>query len=219
MSPRLARPALLLALAAGAALALPASAAPNATVVLTDQAGDANGLNDQGLAGAGPEGTAGPSQAQYDVVKLTVDNLGTTTTKKVGKKTVSTFTCTGYTATIELSGPPAASNTLYRVLGKGAVNTSLFWLQYQNNPVSGTTTTLRHSDGTSVTTPLSTPAKVEGNKVIFTVLLSDVKAAGEKGAGTPISALGVDVRTSSGAATAPMWDQLRPGDTGFTICG
>lgn len=216
----LSRPILAVAVVGAALLALPASAAPSAPVVLTDQAGDANGFNDQGLAGQGPEGTAGgPSQAQYDLKTVTLENLGTTTTKKVGKKTVTSFACTGYTATMELAAPPSTSNTLYRVLGKGVVNSSLFWLQFQNNPVGGTTTTLRHSDGTSVTAPLATPAKIEGNKVIFTVLISDLKGAGEKGESTVISALGADVRSSTGVVTLPLWDQIRAGDKTFTVCG
>lgn len=204
------RPALAAAIVAALAVGVATSSAASAPVVLTDQAGDANAVNDQGQ-GVAP-GSPGPgSQAAYDILSVTLAPL----TKGTGKKAE----CLGYTATMELSAPASTSNTLYRVLGKGSVNTSLFWLQFQNNPIGGTTTTVRYSSGTSMTTGLKNAAKLEGNKVVWTVLLSDLKGTGEKGVGTQITNLGADVRSSTGVVTAPLWDQIPAGDKSFTVCG
>ncbi|HVE74557.1 MAG TPA: hypothetical protein VNA30_05635 [Mycobacteriales bacterium] len=218
----LVRPVAVLALVAAGLLAAPASAAPSAPLVLTDQPGDGNSLNDQGL-GQGPEGTAGPgSQPGLDIKSLTFANYGVTTTKTtVNKKTkkkvtTSTFDCQGYTATLELSGPPT-DHTVYRIMGKGAVNTVSFWVNFDINAAFGTTTSIRYSSGTAKTHDLSIPAKVEGNKVTYTVSLKDLKATGEKGAGTVLSALGMQVRTST-AVTAPVWDQIRATDKDFVVC-
>ena len=211
MRPTLLRPALGIALAASTVLALSASAAPT-TLVLTDAAGDANAAHDQGTDTFGT-GMAGPgSQAGKDLVSVTFTPTGTTTTTVKAKKKTTTFTCTGYTALIELSGPPT-TNTVYRVLGTTAKNTSLFWLQYDNNPVGGTTSRLRYSDGTAAFTDLATPAKVDGNKILLTVTEKEIKAAGESLAALKVLAPGGDVRSSTGAATVPSWDVIPEDDT------
>lgn len=212
MRARLLRPALGLAAVSTAVLALSASAAPNA-ITLEDVKGDANAVNGQGLEpGAGDN--AGPVQkADSDLVSVAFASTGTTKTVK-GKKT---FTCTGFTATVEL-GAPAGSNAVYRVLGLGVTNASQFWLQYNNAP-TGVTTAMRHNDGAAKTTPLATPAKLEGNKIVFTVLEKDLKAAGEKLASFKMSSLGADTRTSTGAATVPAWDTIDPDEAkSFAPC-
>ena len=199
MRARLLRPALGLALTSAAVLAVSAGAAPK-PLALKDAAGDANALNGQGVLAVG--GAPGPgSQAGKDVLALTMGTIP-------GK------TCTGYTATVELAAPPT-SNTIYRVLGTTATNADLFWLQYDNNPVAGTTTTLRIGAGA---TALTAPAKVSGNKITFTVVEKDLKAAGEK-LGLTVVAPGVDVRTSSGRATVPSWDTLDNETVNFKPCG
>jgi len=200
MRARLIRPAAGLALASAAVLAMSASAATK-PLVLTDPKGDAF-LTDQGTGAFGS--VPGPSQDSKDVVSLTMAPLP-------GKA------CTGYTVVVELAGAPS-SNTVYRVLGTTAKNTSLFWLQYDNNPVQGTRTQLRFSDGTSVAVPLTTPAKVDGSKITFTVLEKDVKAAGEKLAALKIDGAGVEVRSSTGAATVPAHDSLANEDKSFKVC-
>lgn len=203
------RPALGLALVATAVLSLSASAAPSKAVVLTDQAGDANGLHDQGQGVS--SGTATPgSQAGKDVLSVTLAPTTTSTTVVKNKKKVTTTTCTGYTAVLELSAPPTA-NTVYRVLGTTAKNTALFWLQHDNNPVGGTRTSLRHSDGTAVITTIA-PAKVDGSKIVFTVTEKDLKTAGEKLGSLKVLGLGADVRSSTGVATVPSWDVIPEDD-------
>ena len=200
MRARLLRPAAGVALVSAALLSISASAATK-PLVLTDAKGDAS-VSDQGT---GTFGSApGPSQDSKDVVSLTLAPLP-------GKA------CTGYTAVLELAGAPSA-NTVYRVLGSTATNTSLFWLQYDNNPIGGTTTKLRYSDGSSKSVDLTTPAKVAGSKITFTVLEKDVKAANETLAKLKIDAPGVDVRTSTGVVTVPSYDSLENEDKGFKVC-
>lgn len=205
---RLARPVLGAALAGALALAMSASASTAGPLALTDAKGDGNGVNDGGT-GLGPEGAPGPgSRAGVDIVSLTLAN----TVVGKGKKA----TCDGFTATLELSGPPEASNTLYRVQGTGAVNSGRFWLRHLNNPVDGTKTTLQHEGEALATIPIA-PAKIDGNKIIFTVTAKDIKATGEK-AGFMYAAPAVDVRGSSGAAFAPVWDQLLNEEKSFKTC-
>lgn len=194
MRARLVRPAVGVALLSAIALSMSASAA-TAPLVLKDPKGDANGAD----LGPGPG-----SQDSKDIISLTLAPLP-------GK------TCTGYTAVMELAAPPS-SNTLYRVFGTTAVNTSSFWLSYNNNPVSGTTTSLRASDGTAKTIQLATPAKVEGTKVTITVLEKDLKAAGEKLSAVSILGVSGDVRTSSGLLFAPQWDRTADADKPFKVC-
>jgi hypothetical protein len=198
------RPVLAVAVAGAVSLAVSASAA-SAPLVLTDAKGDANGVNGQGVADQ--NGQPGPgSQDGKDILGLTLTPTG-------GKK------CTGYTAVVELAAAPT-SNTHYRVLGTTAKNTSLFWLQYDNNPLAGTTSVLRYNDGSGAkVVDLSTPVKVAGSKLTFTVTAKDLKAAGEKLAGLAVLAPGVDVRTSTGRATVPSWDVLPESDKSFKPCG
>jgi len=71
---------------------------------------------------------------------------------------------------------------------------------------------------TTATTPIA-EAKLDGNKVIFTVTEKDIKATGEKPATFTMGALGAEVRTSTGAATVPSWDAIDPDDTkSFSPC-
>ncbi len=212
MRARLLRPAVALGAVTAAVLATTATAAPN-TLTLQDAKGDANAVNGQGVA-AGAGDHSGPVQkADSDIVSVTFASTGATKTVN-GKKT---FTCTGFTATIELAAP-AGSAAVYRILGGGVKNADQFWLQYNNSPV-GKTTTIRHNDGEAKTTPLGTEAALVGNKIVFTVTEKDLKAAGEKLATFKMSALGADVRSSTGAATVPSWDGIDEDDTkSFSPC-
>lgn len=211
MRARLLRPALGLTAVTALVLATGASAAPN-TLVLEDAKGDANGVNGQGVE-PGLGDNSGPVQkADSDIVSVTFASTGTSKTVKRKK----TFTCTGFTATMELAAP-AGSASVYRVLGVGNVNATQFWLQY-NNPPTGATTTIRHNNGAAVTTEIA-PAKIEGNKIVFTVTEKDLKATGEKLASFTMAGLGADTRSSTGAATVPSWDNIDEDDTkSFSPC-
>lgn len=193
-----------LALVSAAALALSASAATK-PLVLTDAKGDANAVHGQNAV-AGQNGQPGPgSQNSKDILSLTLAPLP-------GKA------CTGYTAVVELAGAPS-TNTVYRVLGTTGVTTSWWWLQYDNNPVGGTTSRIRYTEGTSAKfVDLSTPVKVDGSKLTWTVLAKDVKAANENLTSLKIAAPNVDIRTSTGVFTAPSWDVLVNGDKDFKVC-
>ena len=211
MRARLVRPSLALAAVAAVVLASGATAAPN-TLTLEDVKGDANLINGQGFApGVGDQ--SGPVQkADSDIISMTLASTGTTKTVK-GKKV---FTCTGFTATLELAAP-AAANTLYRVQAAGIANPTMFWLQYSTAP-TGTRTTIRHTNEADTTTPIA-DAKIDGNKVIFTVTEKDLKTTGEKLDKFSMSNVGVDVRTASGVLTAPQWDAIDRDDTkSFSPC-
>ena len=175
-------------------------------LALTDAAGDANAVNDQGLLGAF-DGTSGPgSQPSKDIVGL---KYASTLVKK-GRVT----TCTGFTVTLMLAAAPDASGTLYRIDGKGVTDASLWWLQYD-----GATTKVRWDDGTG-TNPLSSgsaelvnPAVVSGSTITFKITDADLKASNERPKGFVISAPGADIRTViPSAATVPQWDILPTDD-------
>ena len=200
MRARLLRPAVGLALTSAAVLALSAGAATK-PLVLKDAAGDANAVNGQGVLN--DAGRPGPgSQPGKDVLSLTLAPLP-------GKA------CTGYTAVIELAAPPS-TNTIFRVLGTTAKNDRLFWLQYDNNALRGTSATLRTGEGTNA---LATAAKVTGSRITLTVTEKDLTTAGEKLTGLTVIAPGVDVRTSTGVLTVPSWDVLVNESTNFKPCG
>ena len=203
MRARLLRPALGLALASAAVLAASAGAAPK-PLVLKDAAGDANALNGQGILDNA--GSPGPgSQAGKDILSVTLASIP-------GK------TCTGYTVAVQLAAAPT-TNTIYRVLGTTAKNSSLFWLQYDNNPVGGTTSRLRYSDGTTRIVDLTKPAVVKGSTITFTVIEKDLKAAGEKLSALTVLGPGVDVRSSTGVLTVPSWDVVEDEAKTFKPCG
>jgi hypothetical protein len=195
------RPTAAVAVLSAVALSPTASAAAK-PLLLTDPAGDAF-LNDQGTDTFG--GLPGPSQDSKDVVSLTLAPLP-------GKR------CTGYTAVLELAGPPSP-NTNYRILGRTDTNTTMFWLQYDNNPIAGTATKLRFSSTADPDVDLHVPARVDGSKITFTVLERDVKAGNEKLAALKIDAPGVDIRTSTGFGTVPSHDTLLNEDKSFKVCG
>ena len=186
------------ALLAAVALATAASAAP-APLVLTDPAGDANGAD----LGPGPG-----SQGSKDIVSLRLARLPGTT-------------CTGYTAVIELAAPPA-DNSHYRVRGTTRVNSEAFWASYSTNPLTGTRTSLKASDGDlgdNTGFALVTPAKVAGTTITITVLERDLEAVGEKAADLAISGVSGEARTHSGLVVAPQWDRTREAAKPFRPCG
>lgn len=222
MSLRRTRPVLALAAVGLAVTAVSAHAGPTmpAAVSFTDQSGDGNSLNNQGLASGAADGTPTPIQAaQYDVVKLTIQPTGELKTVKKGKKSVTTFTCTGFTATIDLTGAPSSSASLYRVRATTANNDARFWLQYNTSPTASAPGTIRHgATGEDLTVPLKNAPVVKGNSVTFVVTAADLKAVHDK-VGTILENPGVDIR-SSAAVTVPQWDALlTPEGTTVKTCG
>lgn len=205
-------PLALLGLVASAHAAPPA-AAPKPLVV-ADLTGDANAVNDGGLLNGDPipsgTKTDPASMAAFDIKNFSIAATGAMATRKVGKKKVKYFNCTGYTATIELAAAPQTTASLYRVQA-ATQKLEQLWLEFRN-PAGGTQSTkLRYTDPASVSgtssIDLKVPAKVQEAKVIFTVGAADLKAVGEALGKTVVSALKVDVRSHLNAVTLPMWDE------------
>lgn len=211
---RLARPALALAAATVLILGLDASAAKK-PVSWTDQAGDANGtdllLLDSGLPAPLDKGISGPgTSAPRDVIKTEMAN----TWVKQGKKTV----CTGFTVTATFSAPPTAADTIYRVSGD-TENNPFFLIQHNT---TDNTTDVRHGKAAQTdetTTALRLPAKVSGNKLIWTFGLKDIAAIDEK-VGTVMTGLYSEISGSiEGMILLPVYDiSYAPEDAAFTYC-
>lgn len=204
-------PLALCGLVASAHAAVP-TAVPKPLVV-TDQTSDANAINDGGLLDGDPlpSGTAtGPaSLSQFDIKSFSVGATGAMVSKKVGRKTVKYFNCTGFTVAIELASAPQTTSSLYR-FQSSTQKLKQFWLEFRNPAGGATSTKLRYTDDAAVggtsSIDLKVPAKVQESKVIFTVGASDLKATGEALGKTVLSALSVDARTHLNAVTVPMWD-------------
>ncbi|HVE64831.1 MAG TPA: hypothetical protein VNB94_13660 [Mycobacteriales bacterium] len=197
-----ARSALIAAVASASVFSTSAGAAPT-ILTLTDVRGDANAINGQS-ARPGMGNRSGPVQkADSDIVSLTLARTGTT--KRVDGKKI--FTCTGFTATMELAAP-AGDNSNYRVAGVGVVNSFVFWLRYQSDPF-GTKSYITYGDGDSPARGLSlkNPAQLIDNKIIFSVTEADLTATGEKLTSFRMSQIGADTRTSARLAV-PAWDEL-----------
>ena len=213
-------------LAATSHAAAPAKAP--APLAMTDLAGDANGISTQGQVTGTPvpDGTSTPADVkQFDIKSLTIAATGAMASRKVGKKTVKYFNCTGYTATLELSDAPLLSGTLYRVQAATGAHDQ-YWLEMSNPAGAATATTLRYTDDATTLGTSSiaiTPAKVTGSKITFTVTAANLKASGESIGKTLLAGFGADVRTNGkvngSGATAPMWDQLTTdGSQTWKVC-
>jgi hypothetical protein len=207
MHARLLRPALGLAAVSTGLLALGATAAPK-PLVLTDIAGDANALNDQGL-GQGVDNNATPvSEAAADIVKTTLAN-----TFK-GKK------CTGFTITMEMAGDVDPSlPAIYRLLGNTTKNDGIFQIYLNNGAIADGESEIRHGAGEEdASFPMKNPAKIAGKTITFTVTDKEIKAFGDK-PGNKITDFSMEVRGSSGVSFVPVIDQLDASDKSFTMCG
>jgi len=191
---------------------------PARTLTLTDQKGDANGLNGQSLHDIGSY----PTPVQNDGADLLkVEYVSTGSMVKNGKRHVPL--CTGFTAKVTLAAPPAA-NTFYRLIGTAAENDGQWWLQYD-----GTRSTLRYStiEEASVNdvhlVDLIRPVKVVGSTFTFTVTDGDMKASGEQLArfriNTPRAHSRARIGTAPGSYLTPVqWDEVKPHQGVFKPC-
>jgi hypothetical protein len=66
--------------------------------------------------------------------------------------------------------------------------------------------------------PLTTPAKVDGSTVLFTVLEKDLKATGEKLTSFRMTAPGAHDRADLVAVTVPEWDEVADYEGEFKPC-
>jgi hypothetical protein len=192
-----------------AALALHANAAAPASLALTDLTGDANGLNGQGLQSTPDTATGPASYSGMDFTKVTLANLGK-----------SVKACTGFTLTMEFAGPVSTSDpAIYRLIGKTTSNDGIFQIYLNDGPAAGGVTEVRYGAGSDDnTTALSTPAKVEGNKITITVTKADMKGFGDK-PGHAITDIVMDTRVSTGVSFVPQIDTIDASDKTFKMCG
>lgn len=229
---RVCRSALVLAAATSAvALVLPSDAAPkypSKSFGYTDAAGDANGVNGQGVADiftdSFPDNVAGPGQADdgYDIVKVSYTSTGVMVKK--GKRYFPQ--CTGFVVKVTLGGAPATSNAIYQVKATTAYNDAHWWLQYADGAAElryGHTDADEPTGSTDDSVPLVTPAKLDATSISFTVKASDVKASGEKVTSLKLSGLSTEVRSKVGAAgagylTVPKWDGTAVTDGPVKVC-
>ena len=215
---RMLRPVVAVA-ALGVAIGLtaPSDAAPiykAKTLTVTDDKGDANAINDQGL-GLNDSSVAAVGYDGYDILKVDYKGMGT----MVKKGRIYIPTCTGFTVTMTF-GAALGPAAIVRATGVGVINDALWWLQWD-----GSAATIRYGHSSSDVTgstddsyTLSTPAKISGSSITWTVLEKDLKATGEKLQKFAISGIGASVRTSTGVVTAPQWDAIPEGDATFKAC-
>ena len=206
MRARLLRPALGLALASTAVLALGASGAVK-PLVLEDVAGDSNALNGQGFAPVDNNSTPihhGPT----DLVKTTIAN------------TMAGKTCSGFTIKMEFAEDvdPSAS-VIYRLLGTTTKNDGIFQIYFNNGAAANGESEIRHGAGEEDNTfPMKTPAKVDGKTITLTVSAKEMKAFGDK-PGNKIIDPTIEVRVSSGVSFVPVVDQIDATGKSFAMCG
>lgn len=216
MRARLIRPGLVLAVTATAALALGASAAPATGVVFEDLAGDGNLLNSQIFnAPEAGKGVATPgSQAGLDILRVELKNtLAPAAPAKKGK-TAAAPTCTGFTMTMTLSGPPAGGSR-FRVNNDTPKNSRFFIIEHD----SGTKeTSIRFGGAGEDNTHDLKPAVINGSTITWTVTSKDIKAIGEK-PGTGITVEQATTTASPGGVLFfPIFDRAFAEDKIFTLC-
>lgn len=139
--------------------ALPAAKA----LVITDQAGDANGVNSQSHLADGVPSAATPGQrTAADILEVTYSRLD------------DTRTVLGIVATMKLSAAPD-QGTIYRIQAS-AGDCTTFWIAYAVPPGGAPTATLRENcSGTATTSPIQ--ASVKDAVITFTLPFSALPKA------------------------------------------
>lgn len=181
--------------------ALPGHAASAAKPQITDPAGDANGLNGQGVVTGTPEPSTPADASGADIKSVLFQS--TFKVKKV-HGTVKRIP-TGFTITMTLAAAPTTPNVIYRVAATAPMCQTLFF-EY-STAVSG-------SDGSArCAAELPTNSgdvavksvRVKGNSVIWTVPAKSVPV------GQTLSGLDAQTRFISGtpgvSLTAPQYDE------------
>jgi hypothetical protein len=196
-----------LAAAAGLAVAtLPAHAASAPKPQITDPAGDANGLNDQGAGTPLPSVSTPVDDAAADITGITLQTVFVT--KKVKHKTVKKPV--GSTITVSFSGA-LDTNTFYAVSFTSAgtscksvnlvYDTSSVPLYAQNRGICEDTTT-----GSTIAGP---QAKVSGSNLVWSLPLSAFPV------NTTLSNIGA--QTLTGAVPLLVLDQTAPSKVTFKV--
>ena len=208
----------LLALAAAggiAVAALPAHAASAPKPQITDPAGDANGVNDQG-SGEGVPSQSGPADdSNADITSVLFQSTFATkiTTKRVHHKRVKVIkkVPTGFTVTMTLAAAPGPE-TEYRVVAATTDCSDLFF-EYGTDAATG---------GSDVRCPATPPATevtykvpdavVKGTTITWTLPISVFPA------GTTFTGLSAQTRLNPVVVTAPQMDgAAAPANVAFTV--
>lgn len=202
MRPRL----IALAAAAGVAVAVLPAHAATPKPQITDPAGDANGVNDQGVGAPIPSKSTAPADdAGADITGVTFTS--TFVTKKVRRKIVKTPT--GFTVKMALSAAPTPE-TFYRVVATIPGCTQLF-IEYGTDVAEGGTAMRCPAlPGAKETDYSIAPAVVKKNIITWTVPVSALPA------GTTLSALSAQTRFNPALVTAPQIDYASSAAT-FTV--
>ena len=224
MRARLLRPGLVLAAVSTCALALGASAAPTGLVLVEDVAGDANLLNSQFINDpTGNRGIATPgSQPGRDIVKVELKN----TFPAAGKDGQSaSASCTGFTMSMTLSGPPA-DGSIFRMSATTKRNSRFFHIEHDSasNVTSiyfgGNVGQGLSYGGESVNKRrLLKAAVIDGNTITWTVTRKDIRMVREE----PGSAVNLTEAVTMLEATYigvsyPVLDRAPAAGKTFTIC-
>ena len=199
------RLATAVAVAGIAVAALPGHAATPKPQI-SDPAGDANAVNDQGAGAPIPSTSTGPADdAAADIT--TVAFASTFKIKKVKGKTVKVPT--GFTVTMKLGAAPVPE-TFYRVTASIPSCDSLF-LEYGTDVAFGGTAmrcpALPGATGVDYTIP---NAVVKAGTIVWTVPVAALPA------GTTLSSLHAETRFNPAVITAPAID-VADGSATFTI--
>ena len=186
------------------ALAVPgvANATDPTPLVFTDQAGDANALNDQGFGVPLGAGTATPAQADpFDIRQVTIvtDQAGTAATQLI--------------VSLTLAAAPTVG--VYRVLG--SIGGCVFWTDQQIGPEASLSGgTVRACDDSAVGYAYTdVPTRIDGSTITWTIPI-DAFAAQGLTAGAVWEELGADARGYEYWLTAPSVDHAST-DATYTV--
>jgi hypothetical protein len=204
------RAAYAVVLAAIALAGVPAHATTT-TPLIIDPAGDANGVNDQGVFATDPAGfpeNTPTSPASVSAADITSVSFATTfaTKRSHGRKA---RVPTGFVVTMTLAAPPTVPNLFYRVAGTAHGCPSLY-LEYSTAPTDPQPGSAR----CAAVPPQAnrdlavTRVAVVGNSIVWTVPVTSIAS------GTTIEALTAQTRGTayvatpavSGGPTAPQLD-------------
>jgi len=205
---------LALALVGGLAVAAVPAHAAKAKPQITDPAGDANGVNDQGLVTGSPipSGQSGP--ADLSQADITAVQFATTfVTKKAHGKTVKVPT--GLTVTMTLAAAPTLPNIIYRVAASSTSCETLFF-EFSTAPNDSEPGSARCAAALpNPSGPVAVKSvAVKGNSITWTVPLTSIPK------NTVLSSLDAQTRqvtqTPAVGITAPQYDYASTSST-FTV--
>jgi hypothetical protein len=197
------------AIGAAVLLSLPSNAA-GSKPQLTDPAGDANGINGQGVVIGLPNPSTGPAQlASADITSVRF------ATKFVTKRVngVLKKVATGFTVTMALGAAPLPE-TFYRITTTASGCGSL-WFEYGTDVTQGGTTVRCLTDDISPTAEddvYKVPeATVKGSSIIWKIAKSQIPV------GTTLSTLHAETRLNPAVITTPVIDETGLTKATYTV--